>query len=53
MVAGKGFLPPHRGVASSASVLTVIFTVPSKQIEQSLFLIAVAKAVKLLQLVVV
>lgn len=46
MVAGKGFLLPHLGMVSSTSVLTVIFRVPSKYIEEingSLFLIPVAK----------
>lgn len=43
VAAGKGFLPPHRGTLSSTSVLTAICRVPSKQIEQNLFLIPEAK----------
>lgn len=45
--AGKGFLPPHRDVVSSASVLAEIFRVPSKSSQQSPFLIPVAKWSKL------
>lgn len=38
VVAGKSFLPPHRGVLSSTSVLTATCRVPSDKLNRTCFL---------------